>query len=45
MRTIRLATPGAAAPQGQDADMVVDAISELPAAAALLLGVVTANVA
>jgi putative hydrolase of the HAD superfamily len=45
IRTIRLATPAATAPQQDDADVVIADITELPAAAALLLGVVTANVA
>jgi len=45
MRTIRLAKPGAAAPAGEDADVVIDAISQLPSAAALLFDVVTTNAA
>jgi putative hydrolase of the HAD superfamily len=45
IRTIRLARPYVAPAPGDDADMVIDAIRQLPEAAALLLDTVTADVA
>jgi hypothetical protein len=45
MPTIRLARPGIQVDPAADADMVIDALPQLPAAAALLLTTVTANVA
>jgi putative hydrolase of the HAD superfamily len=45
MRTVRVARPGMTPAPGEDADMVIDAIGQLPDVAALLLDRVTADVA
>ena len=43
--TIRLARPGVSVPAGQDADVVIESLRQLPDAASLVLRTVTADVA
>jgi putative hydrolase of the HAD superfamily len=45
IRTIRIARPGVAPPSGDEADMVIDSLRQLPDAASLMFDAVTANVA
>jgi FMN phosphatase YigB (HAD superfamily) len=45
IRTIRVASPGVVIHAHDEVDMIVDSVSELPRAAAQVLGMATANVA
>ena len=45
IRTIRVARPGVAPARGEDADMVIDSLRQLPDVARLMFDTVTANVA
>jgi putative hydrolase of the HAD superfamily len=45
MRTIRVARPGVFATPGEEADMVIDSLAQLPDAASVILDMVTADVA
>lgn len=45
IRTIRVARPGSTPAPGEDADMVIDSLRQLPDAASLMFDTVTANVA